>query len=76
MMEPTPACTPDEEGHCSLCGDDAIRAVVFGIDTPTAMAWVRTDGSTHVIATDLLDNVRIGDVVLVHQGFAIGRAGP
>jgi hydrogenase maturation factor len=52
------------------CGDVARPArVVALIDTSTAR--VEVDGATEEVALDLVD-ARVGDVVLVHAGVAIG----
>lgn len=71
----TSVCTPDVTGHCTLCGDDAAEAVVLAVDAVTRLAVVRLGGGSATIALDLLDGagVTVGDRVLVHQGFAIGR---
>ncbi|MDQ6830678.1 MAG: HypC/HybG/HupF family hydrogenase formation chaperone [Gemmatimonadota bacterium] len=66
-------CTPDASGHCTLCGDDAVEAMVIAVDSAARLATARVGGAIAIVALDLVDGVAEGDVVLVHQGFAIGR---
>lgn len=40
---------------------------------PDSMARVRIDGVTKVVSLALVDNVTIGDYVLLHVGFALSR---
>jgi hydrogenase maturation factor len=66
---------------CSLCGDVAVpmRVVALRPESGTALAEVLGIGvsggrrSRIAVALDLVDGVELGDVVLVHQGFAIER---
>jgi hydrogenase maturation factor len=44
------------------------------IDTTTAQVEVEVDGAIEEVALDLVE-ARVGDVVLVHAGIAIGRLG-
>ncbi len=36
-------------------------------------AWVETMGYSHYINIDLIDDVALGDYILVHAGFAIQK---
>lgn len=66
-------CVPNPDGSCSICGDEAIPGVVESIDAASATAEVRANTLTTTVAIDLLEEVSVGDTVLVHLGFAIGR---
>ncbi|MEP6691921.1 MAG: HypC/HybG/HupF family hydrogenase formation chaperone [Gemmatimonadaceae bacterium] len=66
-------CAPDAGGHCSLCGDDAVEAIVVAVDDGARLATAQVNGALMTVAIDLVDGVTAGDVVLVHQGFAIDR---
>lgn len=68
-----PGCTADVHGHCSLCGDEALPGTVIGVLPAEGLASVRTATGTLSAALDLVGDVRIGDVLLVHQGFAITK---
>jgi hydrogenase maturation factor len=68
------SCGRDGEGHCGVCGDEAIRALVLELDVSAGLAVVATDTGTITAALDLIaDHVRPGDSLLVHQGFAIAK---
>lgn len=64
-------CDPAE--RCELCGDSARPARVLTVDAFTGMAQVELDGAEVSVALDLVAGVQPGQVVLVHQGFAIER---
>jgi hydrogenase maturation factor len=82
-----PGCDPAAPGGCAICGDEALPARVVSIDALARSASVRlleggsggavvrdtTGGAVLAAALDLVDGVGVGDVVLVHQGFVIGR---
>jgi len=59
--------------HCSTCADAAERATIMAIDGANADARLAS-GDRQRIAIDVTPGVAIGDVVLVHQGVAIGIA--
>jgi hydrogenase maturation factor len=65
------SCTPGEDGSCALCGDVALPARVLAVDATANTASVTMAGGTAMVALDLVADVRPGDVLLVHQGFAI-----
>jgi len=50
----------------------AIPAEVIEL-LPDSMARVRIDGVTKVVSLALVDNVVVGDYVLLHVGFALSR---
>ncbi|MBU1174441.1 MAG: HypC/HybG/HupF family hydrogenase formation chaperone [Alphaproteobacteria bacterium] len=51
----------------------AIPAKVVSLDTSDATAMVSLEGIRKKISTALLDEVEIGDYVLVHVGYALNR---
>ncbi len=66
-------CTPDPVGGCSLCGDEAVQVRVVEVDVGTDTARVEGAVSVERVALDLVEDVRVGDRLMVHMGFAIGR---
>lgn len=67
-------CTPNADGSCSICGDEASPAVIESIDAASGTAQVRgIIGAGTTVALDLLDGASVGDTVMVHLGFAIER---
>ncbi|MBK5970095.1 MULTISPECIES: HypC/HybG/HupF family hydrogenase formation chaperone [Thiorhodovibrio] len=54
----------------------AIPAQVLDIDSATDMASVSLDGVRKDISLALVENVQIGDYVLVHVGYALNRISP
>jgi hydrogenase maturation factor len=66
-------CVPNPDGSCSICADEAIPGVVESIDTTAATAQVRTGSGTGTVALDLVESVAVGDTLMIHLGFAIGR---
>ena len=66
-------CVPGPDGSCALCADEAIPGRVAAVHDATRTADVDCGDRVAVVALDLVDGVARGDVVLVHQGFVIGR---
>lgn len=64
-------CVPSPDGHCSICADEATVWCVTAIDDTSATADVARDGMTMTVGVELLEHVALGDLVLVHTGFAI-----
>jgi len=60
------------DGHCHLCGDEAVPGRVLEIDAATRTALVALGSQQVTVALDLVD-ARVGDELLVHLGFAIQR---
>ncbi|OIO74946.1 MAG: hydrogenase assembly protein HupF [Zetaproteobacteria bacterium CG1_02_53_45] len=54
----------------------AVPARVDSLDPATSMAIVDLDGIRKEVSTQLLDEVAVGDYVLVHVGFALERIDP
>lgn len=79
MHDVTPdgaTCVPDAHGHCSICGDEATLVRVVAVDAAGGTAEVVVGGVASTVAIDLLDEVAVGDAILVHMGFAISRIDP
>lgn len=75
MRRDRPACRPEPDGSCSICGDEGLvgEVVVVG-PGPTARVRIEEDSARVTeVATDLLERVRPGDRLVVHLGFAIAR---
>jgi len=61
-----------------VCADAIDRAVIVSVaggDARVAYIDPGHAGCPGSVAVDLIPGVRVGDVVLVHMGVAIGRAG-
>jgi len=54
----------------------AVPARVESLDAAASSAIVNLDGIRKEISTQLLDEVAIGDYVLVHVGYALERIDP
>jgi hydrogenase maturation factor len=67
------SCDPSA-GTCHVCADAAVAGRVVSIDTTQRTATVRFTTGDATVALDLVE-VGVGDDVLVHLGFAIGRVG-
>jgi hydrogenase maturation factor len=57
--------------HCQTCGDAAVRGEVVALREDRAV--VEVDGRLETVATDLVADVREGDVLLCHAGIALQR---
>jgi hypothetical protein len=73
-----PACGPDD--HCITCGDVAVGMRIVRFDPATRLAWCsradpagRPAPAGEWVDTDLVGDVRPGDLVLVHAGTALAR---
>lgn len=71
-MERYGSCTLDQDG-CATCGDVAVPARVLQLRGDVARVIDRV-GNVAEIATDFVPSVRLGDIVMVHLGVAIGIA--
>jgi hypothetical protein len=56
---------------CVTCADEALLGEVLTVDREQAR--VRIDGASVSVATNLVDELGAGDLVLVHAGVAIAR---
>jgi hydrogenase maturation factor len=60
---------------CITCGDEALPMRVRRIDAERALALCEdADGRRSSVEIALLDDVAVGDELLVHAGTAIARA--
>lgn len=67
------SCRPDPAtGHCITCSDEGVEGRVLALRGDD-LAEVEMEGEARKVATELLDGVAVGDVVLVHAGVAIAR---
>jgi hypothetical protein len=67
-----PRC--DDPDHCITCSDEGVpmRAIDVGIDG--SLAWcIDESGGRVEVLTGLIDDVQIGDVLLVHAATALAR---
>jgi len=56
---------------CITCGDLAVQATVVAVQNGTAV--IEKDGLREEVAVDLVEGVRVGDVLLCHAGVALER---
>lgn len=70
LTYPSTVCEPGPDGHCAICSDEGIPGQVLEI-RPNNLALVELPSGQLEIALDLLDNVQIGDQLLIHAGVAI-----
>jgi D-sedoheptulose 7-phosphate isomerase len=56
---------------CITCGDVAVEARVVSVTNGTAT--IEKDGAREDVAVDLVEDVRIGDVLLCHAGVALEK---
>lgn len=68
-----PVCAPGPAGHCSVCGDEAVAVRVLAVDCATDTARVVGPLEADTVALDLVEDVMVGDRLMVHMGFAIAR---
>lgn len=61
-------------GRCATCADEGIEGRVLAL-IGGSLAEVEMEGQAREVAMDLLDQVAIGDLVLVHAGVAIAHLG-
>ncbi len=65
----TAACPTD--GHCVTCSDEALPARVLHVNAEMGLAVVDVNGTRSEVDVTLVDEVRIGHLLLVHGGVAI-----
>ncbi len=61
-------------GRCITCSDEGVEGRVVALHDD-ALAEVEMGGEVREVAIELLDNVTVGDRVLVHAGVAIAHLG-
>jgi hydrogenase maturation factor len=67
----------DREGdHCITCSDEGVEMRVLEVAAADGLAMcVGPDGARSEVATELVDGVATGDVLLVHAGVALASVG-
>jgi hypothetical protein len=75
------SCGPDD--HCITCGDVALGMRVVRSDASNRLAWCSpatpvggSGAAGEWVDTELVGDVRRGDLVLVHAGTALARLEP
>ena len=63
-----------DRDHCLTCGDTAVAATVVAVDGLSAT--VDVDGTTELVALELVAPVAAGDVLLCHAGIALEKVPP
>ncbi len=66
-------CEPAAHGRCITCGDEALPARVLSLDEAGWTALVEVDGQRTEVDISLVDEVAVGQLLLVHGGVALGR---
>ena len=66
-------CELNTEGHCITCSDEALPVKIVSINQTTGLALVEVQNVIEEIDITLIDDVAVGDTVLVHGGVAIGH---
>lgn len=67
------SCRADPDtGRCITCSDEGVEGRVLAL-RGDGLAEVELEGEAREVATELLDGVAVGDVLLVHAGVAIAR---
>ncbi|HEY8393211.1 MAG TPA: HypC/HybG/HupF family hydrogenase formation chaperone [Thermaerobacter sp.] len=72
--QPPDLCTPGDGGLCITCGDVAVPVRVVQVRGTEAVVEDEA-GRRETVACDFVPDARVGDILLVHAGIAIGRAG-
>lgn len=71
MSDPTTHCTPDPDGSCSICSDEALLGTVLAVDAHSGTAEVLFATGARTVALDLVGPASVGDRLMVQLGFAI-----
>lgn len=72
-LESLGSCTLEQDG-CSTCGDTAVPVRVIDAFGTEALVEDRL-GHQATVATDLIEHIRQGDILLIHMGIALARVG-
>lgn len=64
-------CRADRGQHCPTCADEAVPMKVVLVDEREGLAWVEASDQLEEIDITLVEQVRKGDILLVHGGVAI-----
>ncbi|MDP9311846.1 MAG: HypC/HybG/HupF family hydrogenase formation chaperone [Chloroflexota bacterium] len=71
----TAGSTCTANGHCVTCADEALPARVLHVDEALGLALVEVNGVTVEVDVTLVDQVRPGQLLLVHGGVAMASLG-
>lgn len=72
---PTDRCVT--EGHCITCSDEGVPMRVTALKEGTGLATcIDEHGARNEVLTALVEDVRSGDLLLVHAGTALLRLDP
>lgn len=74
-VDSTASCERAADSHCITCSDEALIATVLRVDEQMGLASVTVDDASDEVDITLLDEVAVGDQLLVHGGVAIARIG-
>lgn len=70
-LEKYGSCTLEDD-NCATCGDRAVPVRVLNVEEQIACCADLT-GAQATVAVDFIEDVRPGDILLVHRGAAIGQ---
>ena len=68
------SCDPHDE-HCITCGDEGIPMRIGELLDDGTATCVDDSGQLTTVSIELLEEVAVGDEILVHAGFAIAHLG-
>ncbi|GAC1363063.1 MAG: hypothetical protein NVS2B12_20960 [Ktedonobacteraceae bacterium] len=60
-------------GHCITCSDEALPVKVVSIDHTSGLAQVEVQNIIEEVDITLVDDIAVGDIVLVHGGVVLGH---
>jgi hydrogenase maturation factor len=66
------SCAIDDP-HCITCSDEALAVTVLQLDEQLLLAQVEVRGQLTEIDVSLVDEVKVGQTLLVHGGVALER---
>jgi hydrogenase expression/formation protein HypC len=72
-------CSKNPDGprlSCPTCKDEGVPVRVVSVDVASKVAVAWLNGEETELAIDLLDDVRVGDVILIHLDMAIAKLNP
>jgi hydrogenase maturation factor len=69
-------CIPDAHGYCSTCADEAVPAKVLQIYEEMGTAIVEVSSQSSEVDISLIEEIYIGQILLIHGGVAIGALNP
>lgn len=66
-------CQRDADHHCLTCSDEMVPVRVISLDQDAGLALVELSGQREEIDIMLVEDIAVGDLLLVHGGVAIAR---